>query len=537
MVYKAQRSATPTLFWHDYETMGLHKALDRPLQFAGIRTDLNLNPIGEPVALFCRVAEDVVPDPTACLLTGITPQRCEREGAVNEAEFARRIQEELGKPGTCGVGFNTIRFDDEVTRNLLFRTLQDPYEREWANGNSRWDIIDLVRAVYALRPSLMKWPTDDEGKVSFRLEKLADANGLVKTRAHDAVSDVETTIALARLIKERAPELFHHYFEQRLKRNVASRFNMTDQTPLFHVSSLHGLDRHCLAPVMPLAVHPTMANVYIVFDLNADPSELLSLPASEIADRVFRAEKGQRLPLTTIYTNKSPFLMLPTELKALGVESLGAGFDKQKCSEHWKLLRSRAQEVGRKVQEVYANNENSYIGGDPELSIYSGFASNTDKAKFVRIAASSPEQLAAAGDWGFDNPMYNELLFRHRARNWPESLSEEEQKQWNAFVTDRIHSGGPMKGRTMTDFKRIIEDLRADPATATNPLLDEMEQWPGLPPPSFVRRLPESCFLTISSMFKDRPPLPAGSGHGNCNSPWVARTYCSRRPWCVRNQI
>ncbi len=480
MAFKKYGNTAPvTLFWHDYETSGLSKSLDRATQFAGIRTDVDLNIIEEPVALFCKVAEDTVPDPQACLLTGITPQRIEREGGVTEAEFARRIEKELGRAGTCGVGFNTIRFDDEITRNLFFRTMRDPYEREWANGNSRWDIIDLVRAVYALRPSVLTWPTDEEGKVSFRLENLADANGLVKTRAHDAVSDVETTIALARLIKERAPQLFHHHFSLRKKNNAAQHFDLTTQKPLFHVSSLHGLDKHCLAPVMPLAVHPTQANVYIVYDLTADPTPLLGLSAEDISDRVFRSKELQldRLPLTTIYTNKSPFLLgpKPDDMAALGVEKLGAGFDKETATAHWKQIKAHASDIAHKVQEVYGTNERSYINADPELSIYSGFASRSDKSRFNAIQGSAPEKLSDFA--GFENPMYDELLFRHRARNWPQTLSQEEAQRWDKHVSERIHRGGPMQGRTMDDYFRILEELKANPETANHPLLPELEAW------------------------------------------------------------
>jgi exodeoxyribonuclease-1 len=478
MTYRKNFNSAPvTLYWHDYETGGLDKALDRPLQFAGIRTDLNLNIIGEPLTLFCKVAADTVPDPRACLLTGITPQRCEREGGVNEAEFARRILDELSKPGTCGVGFNTIRFDDEVTRNLLYRTLHDPYEREWMNGNSRWDIIDLVRAVYALRPSALTWLTDDEGKVSFRLEKLADANGLIKERAHDAVSDVKTTIALAKLIKERTPELFHHYFGLRSKNNAMAFMDLSTQNPVFHVSSFYGVDRHCLAPIMPVAKHPTQTNVFLAFDLAADPTEILGLPAEEIAERLFTRDKSLRLPLSTIHTNKSPFLIPPKAVdhQALGIEQLGAGFDKQAASATWKLLKARGAELSAKLQQALALSERSYIGADPELSIYAGFASRNDKALFSRVHASPPEALGQP--FPFENPMYQELLFRHRARNWPETLSEAEAQQWESFVRDRIHQGGPMNGRTLADYQTTLQEIKDDPATANHPLLPDLEAW------------------------------------------------------------
>ena len=467
--------APTTLLWHDYETTGLDKARDRPMQFAGIRTDLNLNVIGEPISLFCKFAPDTVPDPGACLLTGISPDRCEREG-VNEAEFAKQIQKALGAPGTCGVGYNTMRFDDEFTRQLFFRTLRDPYEREWANGNSRWDIVDLVRAVYAFRPSVMNWPLDEEGRVSFRLERLADENGLPKMRAHDAMSDVETTIALAKLIKDRAPELFHLHFSLRLKNNVMPLFNLTDQKPLFHVSGLHGVDRACMAPVIPLAVHPTQSNVFIVFDLSADPTELISLPAHEIADRVFRAEKGKRLPLTTIYANRSPVLMSPEQAKDMQVERLGIGFDRAVAGKNWKLLKEAGRALGNKVQEVYAVNDKSFIGSDPELCLYAGFVSNDDKRRFTQLHQMSPEQLAGA-EFDFDSANYHELLFRHRARNWPETLSGDEQARWDGYIRDRLSNGGSIEGRTLDDFDRLLNDAKANPALADNPMLAELEAW------------------------------------------------------------
>lgn len=464
-----------TLAWHDFETSGLDKARDRPMQFAGIRTDLDLNIIGEPMTVFCKVAPDTVPSPEACLLTGISPQRCEREG-VNEAEFAEKILKFLGAAGTCGVGYNTIRFDDEFTRNLLYRTLHDPYEREWSNGNSRWDIVDLARAVYAFKPSVMSWPTDDEGKVSFRLEKLAEANNLPKVRAHDALSDVETTIALARLIRERAPELFHLHFSLRLKNNVLPLFNLHTQAPLFHVSSLYGVNRACTAPVIPLAVHPTQSNVVIVFDLSADPTPLLNLRPDEIADRVFRAEKGQRLPLTTIYANRSPVLLTPEQSKAFGVERLGLGFDRNQANANWKALRAAAQDVARKVQEVYATNDMAFSNSDPELCLYGGFVSKDDKQRFYQLHKMSPEELSKA-EFDFDNPNYNELLFRHRARNWPETLNEEEQLRWSAYVSDRLTTGGPMDGRTLDHFDKLIQDVRANPNLASDPMIDDLEAW------------------------------------------------------------
>ena len=197
--------AETSLYWHDYETFGVDPRRDAPVQFAGIRTDVELNLVGDPLVIFCRPPTDRLPSPEACLVTGITPQQAMAEG-VCEAEFISAIHAELSIPGTCGVGYNTLRFDDEVTRNCLYRNFFDPYEREWRNGNSRWDIIDMVRLTAALRPDGIEWPLDAEGKPSFRLELLTQVNGISHRGAHDALADVHATIDLARLIKKRQPK-------------------------------------------------------------------------------------------------------------------------------------------------------------------------------------------------------------------------------------------------------------------------------------------------------------------------------------------
>ena len=190
-----------TLYWHDYETFGADPARDRPVQFAGIRTDQDLKPIGKPLVVYCRPAPDFLPHPQACLITGITPQQALERGLC-EAEFIQRIHAELSRSYTCGVGYNSIRFDDEITRYTLYRNFYDAYGREWQHGNSRWDLIDVVRMCYALRPEGINWPLRDTGAPSFKLEDLTVANGIGHQHAHDALADVEATIALARLIKQ-----------------------------------------------------------------------------------------------------------------------------------------------------------------------------------------------------------------------------------------------------------------------------------------------------------------------------------------------
>lgn len=250
-------SCTPSFLWHDYETWGADPSRDRPCQFAAIRTDADLNPVGAPLLLYCRPATDLLPHPEACLLTGITPQLAERKGLI-EAEFAARINSALSLAGTCGVGYNSMRFDDEVTRNLLNRNLLDPYAREWRNGNSRWDLIDVLRLAHALRPEGLVWPTHEDGTTSFKLEALTAANGIDHGQAHDALGDVRATIGLARALRRAQPRLFDYALTLRDKRRV--RALLERRTPLLHVSARYPAAQGCIAPILPLAAHPTNPN-------------------------------------------------------------------------------------------------------------------------------------------------------------------------------------------------------------------------------------------------------------------------------------
>ena len=230
-----------TFLWHDYETFGLNTRRDRPAQFAGIRTDAELNEIGEPLMIYCQPANDYLPDPESCVLTGITPQHCLQHG-VPEHAFAAQIEQVLAQPGTIGVGYNTIRFDDEVTRHLFWRNLIDPYGREWQNECGRWDLLDVVRMAYALRPDGIVWPVKEDGKPSFKLEDLARANGLLHETAHDALSDVRATIALARLVRTAQPKLFDFCLGLHKKTRVLAELGLpaTPQMsrPFLHVSGM-----------------------------------------------------------------------------------------------------------------------------------------------------------------------------------------------------------------------------------------------------------------------------------------------------------
>ncbi|MBN8921480.1 MAG: exodeoxyribonuclease I [Rhodanobacter sp. 68-29] len=467
-----------TFFWHDYETFGADTRRDRPAQFGGIRTTTDLQIVGEPVMFFCQPPRDNLPHPEACLITGITPQQAQREG-VCEAEFAARVHEQLAAPGTCGVGYNSLRFDDEVTRQLLYRNFHDPYGREWENGNSRWDLIDLARMCEALRPEGIAWPTREDGTPSFKLELLATANHLQQERAHDALSDVHALIGLARLIRARQPRLWDWFYALRRKQRVFELLDVAGMTPLVHVSSRYPASRHCLALIAPLAQHPGRPGEVIVCDLADDPAEWLQLDEDEIADRVFtpRADLPEgvaRIPLRTVRANRAPALAPLSALK--GADLARLQLDPECCLAHRDALAA-ADGLAAKVARVFARAAELPPAEDPELALYGGFLPDADKRLLREVRATPPEQLATRA-FPFRDPRYAELLFRYRARNWPDTLDGAERERWGAFRRQRLTRETPLTTLTFDDYFATLAALRADPARQDKlPVLDQLQAW------------------------------------------------------------
>ncbi|QNA88301.1 exodeoxyribonuclease I [Massilia sp. Dwa41.01b] len=437
--------STHTFLWHDYETFGAQPRRDRPAQFAAIRTDAELNEIGTPLMLFCQPANDYLPDPQSCLITGITPQQCLAQG-VPEHEFARQIEAAFAEPGTIGVGYNTIRFDDEVTRFLFWRNLLDPYAREWQNNCGRWDLLDVVRMTYALRPEGIEWPRHPDGRPSFRLEDLARANGLAHEAAHDALSDVRATIALARLLRKAQPRLFDFCLELRRKDKVAAEmglhFEREQRQPFLHVSGMFPVEHGCLGLVYPLAQHPSNKNEVLVWDCRHDPSELFGLDVDTIRQRMFTRsadlpEGVTRLPIKSVHLNKSP--MLVGNLKTLSPAMAARwNIDLEQGRAH-AALAARGPDMAATWTQVFQKPA-AASETDVDEDLYGGFVSKDDRRKLESLRMQTPEQFATVRP-SFDDERLAELLRRYRARNFPHTLSEAEAEEWEAHRAARLFDG------------------------------------------------------------------------------------------------
>lgn len=435
-----------TFYWHDYETFGKVPRRDRPSQFAGIRTDADLNEVGEPLMQYCAPAPDYLPEPEACLLTSILPQTCLEQG-VPEHAFAQAIEQELAQPHTIGVGYNTIRFDDEVTRHLFWRNLIDPYAREWQNGCGRWDLLDVVRTTWALRPEGIQWPKHDDGRPSFKLEHLTAVNGLSHEAAHDALSDVRATIALARLLKQAQPRLWDFCLKLRKKDAVLTEAGLDQPRsywkPFLHISGMFSHERGCMALVWPLAQHPSNKNEILVWDLAHDPRELFTLSAEELRLRLFTKtadlpEGVTRLPLKSVHINKSPIVV--GNLKVLTPALCQKwGIDLAQAMAHAEWAAAQGPSMDGIWAEVFARPERS-LDTDVDEDLYGGFVGNEDRRVLERLRVLSGEQLADKHP-GFVDERLDELFFRYRARNFPDTLNEPELARWHALRVARLHEG------------------------------------------------------------------------------------------------
>ncbi|WP_295468235.1 exodeoxyribonuclease I [uncultured Pseudomonas sp.] len=461
---------TQSIFWYDFETTGIDPRRDRPLQVAGVRTDLDLREIGEPLNLHCRLSEDVLPHPAACLVTGILPETLQRLG-LRERDFIQRLHAELARPQTCTVGYNNLRFDDEMLRHSLYRNFHDPYGREWQQGNSRWDVLGLIRALYAFRPESLNWPQEND-RPSLRLDRLTLANGIEHAQAHDALADVRATVALAHLVRQRQPRLYDYLWSLRQKKAAQARICLLE--PVLHVSGRFSAERHFLAPVLPLAWHPVNRNALIVCDLAAAPDLLFELDAEALRQRLYTRRDALAagelpVPLKLVQINKCPILAPFSVLRPEDQERLQ--FD---TAAVWRTVRQildRSEVWRPKLPLIYASPAIQTETLDAELRLYDGFIDAEERQLCDQLRQCPPAELGER-TWSFRDNRHPELFFRYRARNFPELLTAQEATLWRQFCRQRLLTGEAEGQLTCGQFLALTEEFRREASVDQLAVLD-----------------------------------------------------------------
>ncbi|SFV85560.1 Exodeoxyribonuclease I [hydrothermal vent metagenome] len=430
-----------TFYWYDYETFGINPKTARISQFAGIRTDENLNILDEQL-FYCKSTHDCLPSPEACSVTGISPQLCDEKGML-EHKFIKKIHTEFTTPNTCVVGYNSIRFDDEFTRYTLYRNFIDPYTWHWKNGNTRWDILDVVRLCYALKKdNCLKWVHDENGKPIFKLDQLAPANGIEHSDAHNALADVRATIAIAKIIKDTQPQLFKYAFSLREKKTVERKIQLFE--PMLHTSGMYPATQSCTRLCVALAYHPEYSDRAIVFNLDQDPSILLKKDAEALKKLMFTKrselpEGTERLQIKDLIFNKSPmFVPNVYKLDPKIIEQLQ--LDMGICLQRLEYIKNNQIVLGKIAQSLYLNDQKPVPSADADQLLYDGFMDNADRRIGDEIQTLSVMQLKNFHP-KFKDKKLNKLLIHFKARNYPESLTEDEQEDWFEIVRGRIQKG------------------------------------------------------------------------------------------------
>lgn len=461
---------TETFFFYDLETSGLSARDDRIMQFAGQRTDMKFNPIGEPVNILVRLSDDVLPSPEALLVTGITPQQTVADG-YSEAEFAKILVDEIFTPSTIAVGFNSIRFDDEFVRHFLWRNFYDPYEWSWKDSRSRWDILDVVRMTRALRPDGMIWPVDDKGNPTNRLELLTKENGVDHYKAHDALSDVMATIAVARLISEKQPQLFQYLLKLRSKKEVMNLVNLDEKKPFVYTSGRYETEHQKTTVAFPLTSGKN-GNV-VVYDLRYDPAPFIGLSTKELTDRLYASwEERQKdnfvkLPVKELQYNRAP------AVAPLGVLEQGGGWerihlDAATIDAHKKALLA-APHFAENIRALFEKKKDYPMSADPEAQLYDGFVNDRDRVRIESVRNATERELVDFHP-SFDDERLAPLLLHYKARNYPRSLSEDEVVQWESWRSERLRTRLPA-------FLKSLQSAFSRSDDAQRFVIEELQLW------------------------------------------------------------
>ncbi len=467
-----------SFFFYDLETSGFNPRAARVMQFAGQRTDIALKPVGQPVNVLIKLTPDVLPSPDAVLVTGITPQQTLADG-LTEAEFLKLFYDEVARPDTIFVGFNSIRFDDEFMRFLHYRNFYDAYEWQWKDGCSRWDLLDVVRMTRALRPEGIKWPFAPDGKPANRLEFLTKVNKLSHDSAHDALSDVKATIAVAKLVRDKQPDLFEFLLGLRDKKKVAAL--VLKGAPFIYTSGRYSSEYlHTTAAVL-LSKHPQQ-DAALVYDLRADPSDFVKMTIDEIVEawKFTKDPDAVRLPVKTLKYNRCP-----------AVAPLGVIKDKtaqerlqlplETVTKHLKILKQHQAEFADKVLQAVARLDEERERAqtalvDDKLTVderlYDGFISDADKITMRAVRAAAPAELSGLADNFRDTRLPN-LLPLYKARNYPKALDQSEMAAWDEFCQQKLLSGDA-DSRLAKYFARLQELSKEKLTGGQQYLLEEL---------------------------------------------------------------
>jgi len=442
-----------TFYFYDTETSGFDARAQRIMQFAGQRTDLEFTPIGEPHNILIKLTDEVIPEPEAIAVHGILPTTTIQQG-LTEAEFIKKLNSEVLTSDTVVIGFNNIHFDDEFLRHLYWRNLYDPYQWHWKDGRSRWDLLDATRLIRALRPEGIKWPLNSEGKQVNTLVSLASENNLIHDDAHDALSDVNATIQLAKLIHKTQPKILNWMIENKDKRKLGEIVNLKEPKPFIYSSGRFKSEYTKTTIAFPVAPVEGRPDSVLVYDLRVNPKQFIDLDIDGLKDKVWfygkKTDAGRSLPIKIIALNRCP-AVAPIEAMNRDVE-VRINLTLKQAEAHLKTLLTN-KSFGDMVRTIWAEKQWPEGPDDVDYQLYDSLMDNSDKPKLEKLHGMKESDLADFQPV-FTDERLDSMLLRYKARNFPKSLSLKEQTIWQAYKRKRIEKGVPGQSSYDKFFER-----------------------------------------------------------------------------------
>lgn len=484
--------------WYDSESSGVNLDFDQIYQAAIVSTDLNLNLIkGGEKEFICKPRIDINPHPMAFLTHKLDIDMLKEKG-MTEFELAQKISNEfLSGPSNVIAGYNTVSFDDELVRRLLFRNMLDPYTHEWRDGNFRFDAFKMVQVVYALRPEMLTWRKNSEGKDSLKLEHLVADNNLGSHKAHDAVGDCYATINLVRHLKDQNPKLFQHMLRLTDKKEVNKiLFNepkIENRRPVINISTIYGNGKKYGSVALPIISDLSNQNKALCIDLTQDPSELFAMSAPDINKFLFTkrellAADDPRVPAIGIASNKLPALLEMRPNTLSDNVAMRMDIDLDKVEENRLKIINHIQKDKGFVKRLQAGFSSDHAPKkDAFETIYAQFL--TDKDKNVRailtqkmnVTDVSPfkiehSDIYAEATKTDDKARQKELMLRAKWTNFglkmvrslakgetkAEQFKFNEYKEWVDYLNKALVSGE--LGLSFKEFESEIVKVRTERA-------------------------------------------------------------------------
>jgi exodeoxyribonuclease I len=358
--------------FYDTETTGLSKSFDQIVQFAAIHTDAEFN-ILERFEIRSKLLPFVIPSPYALRVTKMTIERLHHPDTPSHYDMVRAIIAKMTEWSPAIIlGYNSLGFDEKLLQQAFYQTLHNPYMTLF-HGNSRGDVLSLVQAASELEPGCLNIPTNDNGKAIFKLDKLAPANGFDHVNAHDALSDVEATIHMCRLIQDNAGDVWNRF--QRFSRKAAVLDFVGEDEPFLISENFFGNAKH--TPVLRIGQDAQNAGVSLCFDLTQNLSDFRNLTDAQLQAKLASSPR----PLKKVKANAAPILTplddVPDHIfEALSLGDLGLRAEELRDDEG---LRVRIMQAYAAMQTDYPPSK--YI----EKTIYGAFASTADTALMLRF--------------------------------------------------------------------------------------------------------------------------------------------------------